>query len=1079
MGSLGKMFGFRFPFFVILTITLILLTVSEGRAFPISWSDFLKPSQIPSGWVILSPEKYKELLEKANPKGGVPAKFTRPRSIQIQASLDKRGDRQMTVLKVLVKYSVSLPLEPVQLGFQKTQLLEATNEEGKTPYMDVAEDQLIVVPDRVGDHQLRLTLEAPVTPKGQKGSDLGFDFGLCGTPVTVLNFDLPSGVKSAQLSTRNTKGELETESVSADRFKAGVPLGTASSVSVVWEDQARRGDSTRSSETETTVTFTDTAQITESRIRLRGTALDWSIQAPANAELTLFRYAPIPQRTLIEFNPERAPTVTRPEPTASPIWKILFRENPPAEFLVVVNHRQARPRPVDPKYSGPYAVGNIAPLDAGKTPGVVRISAPNSVKINPNLKGDTRREIDETTSEVSYRYLSLPQAGKTFAAPLEVTLQGLPAAIQAKLRYRLELAENEWRLSCEATIIPSRTEVEWIDWELPAPFRPVRILPADAAESLGTPKNVGEKRILRSVLVVPRKTAFTITLEATAPLASPLSSPAEWKFAPPRPLNINDLENDVVVVLPPNLTLWGGVREIVGDQVGNILYPWNATGVQSWSASLSRRLGQIHLHYGPQRPNLEASSVLDVDLVAKVARMQQTLNFQLLGAPPTRLRLAFQSEISNLSVSQGTLSRLGERRWEWTSSSAFPSSLVLRFSQAIDSKSSGSTWEVPQAHIEGLHYWENRVRLWGNAQVENDTVWEKLPPEVVPQRPNLPALVVASVLDEPLRLKWEATEKNFVEGSIRFERVWVQTRLQGENYELRCRFVAREVSATMAEFQLPTQAKAVQALINGKLVTPLRSESLLEDQIWQVALPKLAPSELVVVEWRYTLPEGAGTRLTLNSPIPRGGGIPECRWSMERNSAFAILLLSGGRVEERLDFSSGLPKFEGGTREAELEEWLLENPLALENGNRPLVIQAPLGEITFVKIRYQMLVALASGVSFFVVLILAVLRQRITLIAFLLAVIVALWGMYPQAVRTILVACLPGFLSGFVYLLIWITINKVISYRKSRVPTFSRNLAALDRTSTVSGSSERKVLSKSAQKTVVSEEPWSNPAEAP
>ncbi len=1074
MGSLGKLFGLRFQLSVVLAVLVSLLACSESKGLPFPFPNFLSPSDIPSGWIILSPEKYKELLDKAESKSPVPAKLTRPRSVQIQGNLEKRGERQLALLKVTIKYTAQAQLEPVNLGFQKTQLIEASNEEGKTPFMDVVDDNLVVIPEKAGDHQLKLTLEVPLTSRGLKGSDLGFDLGLVGTPVSVLNFDLPNGVKSAQLSTRNSKGELETETVSAERLKAGVPLGTATSLSVLWEDQTRRGDTTRSSETETVVTFTDSEQITEAKIRLRGTALDWSIQAPPNAELTLMRFTPGPARTPIEFNPERAPSVSRPEPTASPVWKILFRDTPPAEFLAVVTHRQPRPRPADPKYGGPYPIGPIAPLDSGKTPGVIKINVPTQVKAYPNLKGDTRREIDETNSELSYRYLTLPQNGKTFNPPLEVNLSGLPAAIQAKTRYRVELAENEWRISCEATIVPSRTEVEFIDWEVPSSLRSLRILPADAAETLGQPKQNGDKKIIRSVLTVPRKTAFTVTLEATAPL----QSGNEWKFSPPRPLNVSDRETDITAVLPPNLTLWGGVREMVGEQVGNLLYPWNPAGVQTWSASLSRRLGQIHLVFGPQRPNFEATSITDIELVAKVARLQQSLNFQLLGPAPTRVRFAFKQDVGNLAVSNGSLTRLGNSRWEWTPGPSFPLVLVLRYSQPVDAKE-GTHWEVPQAQIEGLSFSENRVRVWGPANVVNEKLWEKLPLEIVPSRANLPTLVVGTVSEEALKLRWEWTEKNLNEGNIRFERVWVQTRMQGDTFELRSRFVAREVTATVAEFQIPANAKSVQALINGKLVTPLRGESLLEEQVWQVGLPKLTASDLLIVEWRYTLPETSGLKTTLSSPIPRGGPIPECRWSMERSGSQSLLLLSTGRVEERLEIQSGLPKFDSGTREAELEQWLLGNSQALENGNRPVLIQAPIGELTFVKIRSLTLTAIASGIGFFGIIILIVVRQRIPLAALFVALAVAFWGIYPQATRTILVAGVPGYLSALVYLVIWAIIRKAVSYRKSRVPTFSRNIAAIDRTSSLSSPSERKVLSKSAQKTVITEEPWSNDAEAP
>ena len=82
----------------------------------------------------------------------------------------------------------------------------------------------------------------------------------------------------------------------------------------------------------------------EARLRLRGTAKEWRFLAPYNAEVTVGRApalgsAPKP----IEFPPDQAPDVVRPEPGKSD-WRIRFREANSTELLVVIGTHTPRNR---------------------------------------------------------------------------------------------------------------------------------------------------------------------------------------------------------------------------------------------------------------------------------------------------------------------------------------------------------------------------------------------------------------------------------------------------------------------------------------------------------------------------------------------------------------------------------------------------------------------------------------------------------------------------------------------------------------------------------------------------------------
>ncbi|HKB02123.1 MAG TPA: hypothetical protein VKD90_07885, partial [Gemmataceae bacterium] len=262
-----------------LASTLLAATASAG---PTSTKDTPKglPITLPGGLVIvigaepptrpeaviLSPERYQQLLDRLEKlQAELDARQpVRPRSCELDGRLEQRGQQAIVRLKATFKFTTTQPKTVVHLGCQRAQAVEATGDDGKPPLLTASDDGLRVQVESAGDHTLRLELDVPVSPRGPKGAELGFELGLPGAPITALAFQPPPNVKRFTLATRVPRTgpglapvvEPEVEVVEAERFapaKGGAPLGAVTQLALSWDDPQRRADVARSAESEVTV----------------------------------------------------------------------------------------------------------------------------------------------------------------------------------------------------------------------------------------------------------------------------------------------------------------------------------------------------------------------------------------------------------------------------------------------------------------------------------------------------------------------------------------------------------------------------------------------------------------------------------------------------------------------------------------------------------------------------------------------------------------------------------------------------------------------------------------------------------
>ena len=428
--------------------------------------------------------------------------------------------------------------------------------DGKPPLLVAREDGLRIEVETAGEHTVRLELDLPVVPRGPLGSELGFEIGLPGAPITALTFEAPAQVRRYTLATRAPKSsgaatDVEIEQPEVERFqpgKGGAPLGPITSLALSWENSMRKETVPRTADVDVTVTVGPDELLTEARLRLRGPGREWRFTAPATADVAVGLWPGTqPGKGPLTLPTERAPDVIRPEAGQS-VWRLEFREPFVADLLVTVTSRLPRGRVGESGTAKPFSIGPYAVLDLPHQSGVIRVRSPAPWKATIATKGDVRREGEDDSAEASYRvrYPALKVAPAD--APISLSLTQLPGSVQARTRHELKLTEIAWRLRSEISVAPSRMAVEYIDFDCPTAFQPTVAEPRELVESFNrTGESVAGRHTYRALLSSPKRSSFSFTIDGDYP-HGPADSSAVVTL--PRALGVSERAAELIVTAP-------------------------------------------------------------------------------------------------------------------------------------------------------------------------------------------------------------------------------------------------------------------------------------------------------------------------------------------------------------------------------------------------------------------------------------------------------------------------------------------------------------------------------------------------
>ena len=1028
--------------------------------------------------IYLTPEKFKELLDQNEQYKKLLAASDKPMppsECRLEGRLEVRGGQTLVRIKTTLRFKTSTSRSVIYLGFQNAQPLDPKIDDGKLPLLVKNEQGLIALIDSAGEHTLKLELETPLISRGSKGTESGFELGLPGCPISMMTFALPAKIKRIS-SIRREVGSATSESrnYTSEQLKPdgeGLPLGAVSNLELFWEDlEAVPKDQQRTASTETQVTLSESELLTESKLRLKGSAKEWKFTAPANAEI-LVRKAPLasdPQAKATDLPFEQSPTIVRPEPNQPPIWKLQFREPNAVELQVQINTRMTRPPLSDPKSKGPYSLGPYAALEVVSQSGTIRVKSPSQLRITPLLKGDTRRQDsgDDPLAEAVFRYTSLPTAGNNLpGSPLDIEVRTVPGSIQSNSTHQLQQVERGWRLRSEIQINPIRVEVDRLEVEMPSltDFQDAIILPAELVEGTAPVRELSpQRRVIQVKLLTPQRTPFNLTIEGIYPLPGNLH---ESTLNLPRLLHTLERDSQVSVVLPEGLEIRGGVRIWQNDKIGTWLHPLKAEETRA-TVSLSRSSpAQVEFSWKPPQPHFRVESIADVLLMDGGHRVQQQLKLVFTSKPPRKLRLRLSDAPllkSGISIAPGSLEPLEGDLWQLNLPADSGNEVTFKTSFAVREESGpkNSSLKVPLLWPEDTLQTESKVRLWRDPSSRLTSVpskpqgnWQERPLEMVAEERMLPLSVLSSFERfAPLSLEWQAeTEGNSIRLPVQAwgDRLLMQVQVMDGLQRYRLRVPLRKWTGRQIELDLPTQVNEVEVFLNGKHVEWTEAPRPGDPSKGMVIPLTQYTGEPLLLEVRYQIPTTGNWLWRLTPPRFRGNvSLGSIRWQASIPPRLTPLCLSESTIfEERWTLQNGLPVAVAARRTTELEAWLvsgIETPpseLSWEMNEGGLTFrQASLESVRLLGVpRLMWLISISAMVLLGGLLLSRLSRGLVWLLAAMLGMGgLVLFFLWPQLIRQALAASLPGVGVVFFVVMVQRYLQWRYRWRLANMPNFRR-----------------------------------------
>ena len=570
------------------------------------------------------------------------------------------------MLAVVYEYRTEVPRAVVALGAQRGLPRGAKLADGRLPVLGLSDDGLTVQAERPGDHTLTLDLEVPVVPRGAKGEQ-GFDVGLPRAAITTLAFDPPApGVKRVTVGTRtpDRPAEVRKTTYPTDRLTAKgeadrTGLGPTDLLDVAWDAPtapAPAAEQPAAADTEVVVQVDDTRVESTARLRLRGAAREWLLVLPPGADVAVERVGAADTGPL-------ARTLTRPTDPGKALWTVKVPEGLPAEWVVTATVRQARPKPTDPRFRGPYPVGPFAAPAARQT-GTVRVTAAPGVwvwvnKEGPGVRGQDAPADPDKDLVYLFRFAAPPNPASKSAPPLlELDARPATGTARAEPAYHLRRTEAGWRLDADVKVTPpvggavQQFTVEWPEgWG-----ENVQVDLDKLVFDLDEPKTPASPRVTTVRLAAPTHAPFVLKLTRAWPVA-PAARDATVRL--PRFPQVAEVNARVTAAVPEGLELKGTAISREGGPAGGVseLSPVpvadaapRAAGVQEVGGSFEKGVGAVDLTWQPYRPDLTAEVRADVTLWDRQVTVTERLTLRVADPAGWRgVRLQGPAGMSGLS----------------------------------------------------------------------------------------------------------------------------------------------------------------------------------------------------------------------------------------------------------------------------------------------------------------------------------------------------------------------------------------------------------------------------------------------
>jgi hypothetical protein len=1001
-------------------------------------------------FVLLSPERYEELLRLEREGGARAGGLTRP-AVPTACKLNGQVEGELARLQVQFQIMTERPRTVVALGCQRAWARSAALD-GALPLFltdGAREEGLLVQVDKPGNHTLTLDLALPLTSRGTRGNERGFDLGLPHCAMTNLDqFRFPVTVTEAKLNGQVVRAKAEADSSRLENL----PLGPADRLDLSWKAPTAavvKGAPVYSAEGRLAVRVEEKNVVTDVELQLevlRGEMPEWRIQLPRGLGFDLKEPGPADER--LERREFHDP------------WLTLRLKKPSAEPLRVVFQVQ-QPRTESALPIGPFLVPG-----ALRQSGAITVSAPPETRLSFQTQGDvTPRDVPDDAARnqvaAAFTYWSLPaRPDSSDPAPpplLQLDVHRLQGVIESRVEHTLELMPAGWKVATKIEFTPVRAALESVEIQVPEgyPYDSEKGVTPD--ELADPPVFDAQRRVATIKLAQKQIRPFTLTLPALYPVPS---GTQQAVLDLPKPLHTADRGGQTIIQLPNDVELAARSGDAEGAAVG---VRRNHRYTRTWDRAPTR----LELAWHPYRPELRVESVLDVTVHPRRAAVRHRFDLQVPGRALERVALQIPSAlVGRVRVLQGgVLDEVGTVKLDRGDGKPV---LILAYDVPLAERSAADAADpsdvlaaFPVVRVAQATHAETKARFWCSTALQVSRVngpWDELALETVPENDALPVLVLRTNSLEPA-LTLRVIENRAGLAPVVVDRGLVQVAVvEGGFHSYRARYLLDRIGARHLDIELPAPLSMLNlaVLLDGRRITNLRSvdnggNAADRGSLVRVAVEPDLYHKPAMLELRYQLAPGRrrGSSLlssTFVPPVLSGAVLlGPVRWQVNTAAGSVYLYRTGNHdTEQAWTWRGGLLTPTARADGNELERWLTgAKDLELDEPAEPSVEcwRSELEPIQVVHVPRAAWLLTCSVLVLALGLVLAigpVSRGTMLGAAVILSLLLIGAGLaWPEALPLLLYGCEPG-LIVLVLLALGYGAARLSGRRSRHLPAFSR-----------------------------------------
>lgn len=905
--------------------------------------------------IVLSAEEYQALkseLEKL--KRQVKPAAPMPPS----KCLLKKGRVEGNVARFEVEYHLVTqgPDSWVTLGCQRASVKDASLD-GQMPLLSWGPDGLLVHVDKPGSYALKLELEVPLGPRGNKGMERGFDFSLPRAAITTLeDFTFPGPISEVRLSTQ-IPGDpgggvptrrLEPKAIGPQQSRLeNVLLGATDRLELSWrsvQPAPVAGPALVAAEANIDVLVEESRVVSEIRLTLevlRGEKQQWLVQLPPQARLDDRKVSREPLPNSADAlkrlsDDECVDRVDGPDPKTGQVAIYLKKNSGPARLYVYLKISQ----PLQGKRA---PVGPVVVADALQH-GTMVVSAPANLRVwcFPDASAqqvDVPEEGRQANAVAAYSYSVFPPANPA-KPPLEIEID--KGAIDLRLTHELELKNDGWLVKSRFAATSVQTTFDRVEVNWPAGY-----------QLTGDKKAFGD--VVDEVVVDVQKQTALVKLTKQVRGSFNFTLVGKYPLSPEA--------RKVHLPLPTALTTTdaldrGGHQATATVPEGWELLPAEANGKEGVGGERTRSWkfdqapGHLDLAWRSVSPELAVQCTADVTLTRERVQVRQHLQFRLARENPELMQVEVPAILTDhIEVDGGGELKLNAEekgknsRYYLRSGPGAPKNsftLVYSLSAAEvsgdDRGDRDSRRTIPLVRPRDISRYAPKVRIWSESDtypVAAGAGWDEAQLELVSE-PNrdLPVMVLrGSRPDLPLTLTLKRPDGAAL-APVVAERALLQGMIAGDGRQLiNARFQLSRLQTHTLNVDLPlapAQAK-LEVFLGGKRLTWGPG-----DVAGHSARLKVEPSLFrlpMILEIRYErapAPIQANVLTTFVPPLvqtPGGSGmlVRQLRWQVGLlPGRVGLVPEAGGFAEQTWGWRGVLLAPKAALASADLERWPTE-----------------------------------------------------------------------------------------------------------------------------------------------------------